>query len=552
MMNLAFSLAVFAASASANVYGKSFFKDLSAVPEVANVDFSVEHYVAELESYINKPKTVEDIINDKVQEAFETLYRIRPVPKHKGRHIPAGFCGNDYSVSGYYPVGPEGESEYFYWVFPSQQDAENDPVVLWLTGGPGCSGMVAAFHEMGPCKVDKEKKGSTIVNEYSWNKKATMIFVDQPAGVGFSTGDINKTNSEEEVAGQMYDFLQQFLDSNPELRKNDFYIFGESFGGHYVPAVANKINEENKALNKVGLAADIVELSTLIKKRIFGHLGEVKKLEHIKEKAFNSVINLQGIAIGNGLSDAIVQYPQYVDFLYQNGLKKQLVPEEDMNNILASSSECMQGISKCRGFGVEERFVESEKSFCFDTMNKCNALFMMPVMKKNYNLFDIRKECIQYPTCYDFDDIIEHLNSENVQKTLGVQKKWEMCNMNVHMHLSHEWMRNFSPDFNSLMENGVRVLLYAGDMDFSVNYLGVKALAKSIKWWGRPEFLASDDLLWTHNGNKAGLIRQFGPLTFVQVHKAGHMVPMDRPDVALAMMSDFISHKDLSYRYFDK
>ena len=52
------------------------------------------------------------------------------------------------------------------------------PVVLWQTGGPGCSSLLAAFTENGPCLVPETgpNAGKAVVNPYAWNTNATMIW----------------------------------------------------------------------------------------------------------------------------------------------------------------------------------------------------------------------------------------------------------------------------------------------------------------------------------------------------------------------------------------
>ena len=40
-------------------------------------------------------------------------------------------------------------------------------------------------------------------------------------------------NNEEDVAKDLYEALQQFFKLFPNLRKNDFYVTGESYAGKY-------------------------------------------------------------------------------------------------------------------------------------------------------------------------------------------------------------------------------------------------------------------------------------------------------------------------------
>ena len=91
---------------------------------------------------------------------------------------------------------------YFYWFFESRSAPKSDPVVLWMTGGPGCSSEVALFGENGPCSVNAAGDG-TIPNAFSWNSNASLLYIDQPAGTGFSYGAGADTD-EDGVATDMY------------------------------------------------------------------------------------------------------------------------------------------------------------------------------------------------------------------------------------------------------------------------------------------------------------------------------------------------------------
>ncbi|XP_047340254.1 serine carboxypeptidase S10 family member 2-like [Impatiens glandulifera] len=59
----------------------------------------------------------------------------------------------------------------------------NDPVVIWLNGGPGASSSIGVFYENGPYKkIDK----SLYWNDFGWDQMSNIIFVDQPTGTGFN------------------------------------------------------------------------------------------------------------------------------------------------------------------------------------------------------------------------------------------------------------------------------------------------------------------------------------------------------------------------------
>ena len=127
----------------------------------------------------------------------------------------AGLCDPGVKQSSGYIDLSTGAKHLFYWAFESRNDPATDPVILWMTGGPGCSSAVALFGENGPCKVNADGT-ATKLNPYSWNRNATLIYVDQPAGTGFSYG-LGLDHDEAQVSADMYDFLQQFFKAHPKL-----------------------------------------------------------------------------------------------------------------------------------------------------------------------------------------------------------------------------------------------------------------------------------------------------------------------------------------------
>jgi cathepsin A (carboxypeptidase C) len=130
-----------------------------------------------------------------------------------------------------------GSKHLFFWYFESQSSPSEDPLLLWLTGGPGGSSMIGLLQENGPCLINEYGNG-TVYNEYGWSKNANIIYVDQPAGVGFSYLDEGEPlpMSSFTAAEDMHHFLQLFLSEVfPDLQDRDFHITGES----YAVSIAN-------------------------------------------------------------------------------------------------------------------------------------------------------------------------------------------------------------------------------------------------------------------------------------------------------------------------
>jgi len=64
----------------------------------------------------------------------------------------------------------------FYWLFKSRGTPSSDPLVLWLTGGPGCASEIAIFKENGPYTINEDMTLSP--HAAGWNKISNLIYVD--------------------------------------------------------------------------------------------------------------------------------------------------------------------------------------------------------------------------------------------------------------------------------------------------------------------------------------------------------------------------------------
>lgn len=421
----------------------------------------------------------------------------------------SGLCDTTVkSLSGYFSVSETLSKNYFYWFFESRAAPSTDPLVIWLTGGPGCSSQLALLSENGPCKVSEDGL-STYNNPYSWNNNANILWVDQPSDVGYSYG-AKVDHNETEVAEDMYHFVQEFLKAHPEYAKLELYIFGESYGGHYAPAVSNRIFQGNKKNDGI-------------------------------------FVNLKGVGVGNGLTDPVIQYQYYPAMAMNNTYGVKAVTEEQYEKMLQHLPACT-----LMGAACQANVDACEYAYTF-----CNLFETTPFYNSGLNPYDIRVPCGENDLCYNFTNIEIFLNLESTRKALGVSdkvEKWQSCNNAVNLMFVNDWMRNFHKELIEMLENDVRVLIYAGDVDFICNWMGNKAWTQALQWSGKEGFNAETDHNWMYNNGEkdvhGGFVRTGravqgkGSLTFLQVFEAGHMVPMDQPAAALSLLNTFLTNKD--------
>jgi len=411
------------------------------------------------------------------------------------------LCDSVKQLSGYLKAGGT-RNEYFYWFFESRDKPKDDPFIMWLTGGPGCSSQLALLAENGPCNVMKDSSGTTI-NEYSWNKNANIMWVDQPPGTGFSKG--KEVTTEEEISQDMWAFLQNFAKSFPEYFTNGFYIIGESYGGHYVPNVMNYIWKQNNAGTGI----------------------------HIP---------LKGFGVGNGLTDPYIQFAYYAQMAYNSSS----AVNSQYSNIPISKVryEAMTAaIPKCQE-AIQECNTKETTNACDDAYQTCLTSQVEPVSETGVNPYNLNIKCEIPGLCYDFSAETTWLNNKTVQEQIGVDMKWQSCDTLVNIRLESDWMKDYQQKIVGPIESGVRGLIYAGDLDFICNWLGNQAWSLALPWKGQKEFAATNPVEWKVDGEAAGSIRQAKGLTnftFVRVYGGGHMVPMDKPPAALQLVNQFIT-----------
>lgn len=86
--------------------------------------------------------------------------------------------------------------------------------------------------------------------------------------------------------------------------------------------------------------------------------------------------------------------------------------------------------------------------------------------------YDLRKRC-EGDLCYDFSKMETFLNDQKVRQALGVGDiEFVSCSSQVYQAMQLDWMKNLEVGIPSLLEDGIKLLVYAGEYDLICNWLG--------------------------------------------------------------------------------
>jgi vitellogenic carboxypeptidase-like protein len=297
-------------------------------------------------------------------------------------------------------------SGMFYWFTPAQNDNGDAPLVLWLQGGPGSSGMTGLFWEIGPYTLnDKAEMVPRTVG--NWNQHYNVLFVDQPIGTGYSFAGTSEAyaNNEDDVTADLYFFLQKFYSQYPAYSNRQFFITGESYGGHYIPALADRILTEN------------AKIAT--------------------DAATNVEVPITGIAIGDGLTDPCTQVMTGPRAAYDFGIINTKTFLMAKTYAQMAATECAKGNFTA---AVEYR------SKMEDTVQSASGV----------NLYDVR---VFGNYNANSDKMAIFLNEPSTKQMLNVGDHKFGTDNEVGDHLTDDIMRSLVDKFPRLLSN-MRVLLY--------------------------------------------------------------------------------------------
>ncbi|RKK83903.1 hypothetical protein BFJ71_g14729 [Fusarium oxysporum] len=413
------------------------------------------------------------------------------------------------------------DSEMFFWLYESKNDPSTDPVILWMSGGPGASSTAyGGLMELGPCRIAHEG-GYTVDNPFGWNTNASVIFVDQPVSVGFSRGNAIPDGLVD-ASHLMHRFLRQFFTAFPQLSHQDFYISGESYGGSWVPALGAIIAKSQAEGDKSGYSVN--QQSKPSQNQLSEPAGAVK-------------INLKGVMVGNGLIRRSVQNGggfetacSGPDSLFNSSTCRKWAPR---------AMWCEQNLGVCETEGWTS-------DVCRKTEKLCSEMGQYVTGTLRRNPYDFRLPCENELECYaEMPLIDEYFNRTDVKTALGVEPNAPF--RGVSLEVFNRWQENGdlwkSSDsyVNYLLNANYRVLIYVGDKDWYCNAAGMRRLVdQGLVWHGHPFFRFRELIPWYTGLKPAGRWKAYGPLTYAEIVDAGHLAPFDKPEETLTLINSWI------------
>ncbi|XP_041966940.1 lysosomal protective protein-like [Alosa sapidissima] len=407
-----------------------------------------------------------------------------------------------------------GQGKYFhYWFVESQNNPSTDPVILWLNGGPGCSAMEGMLSENGPFHLRDD--GTVYINPYSWNQVANVLYLESPAGVGFSYSTSgNYATSDPQVAEDNYEALQNFFSKFPSFLSNDFYVFAESYGGVYGPSLAQKIVSNPGS------------------------------------------INFKGMGIGNGMSSYALNDNSLLYFGYYHGLLAESL-WSDLNQQCCTGGSCnfySNSNTNCQNSVYQALYLIQDVGLnIYNLYGQCYGGAPMSSYAGRYaadmsNLF--RESGFSFkpleevaipgnPMCINGTAMYEWLNNPNVRAALHIPssvQSWELCSHTVGS-LYQRTYKDMTWFYQILLQQDLQLLVYNGDVDMACNFLGGKWFVESLN-----QQVVSQYQPWYYQDQIAGYIQQYEKITFMTVKGSGHMVPQYKPGPALQMLKNYLAN----------
>ncbi|PKA49678.1 Serine carboxypeptidase-like 18 [Apostasia shenzhenica] len=436
-------------------------------------------------------------------------------------HIP-GFDGElPFRLeTGYVTLNEETGAELFYYFVESERNHSEDPLILWLLGGPGCSGVNGLAIDMGPIRFNVEhfdgKLPSTYANPYAWTKIANMLFVDWPVGTGFSYSENVNDYYNEDVNGTrlIHTFLKKWFLVHPSFLVNTFYMGGDSYGGKLAVLVAHEIVEANEG-------------------------GDLPR------------INIKGYLVGNPATSENVDTSTEIVHAYGLGVVSKEFYQLVVTNCAGDNYKYPKNAICAKHLNIFEEFLaEINRYSILDPICDDNPASLkqnsMARSLKDSSAKHLSSASDSHTSCITSDLLGNYwANHDLVREALHVREgtvgRFIRCNFKINANFYIRSIPSSVPYHHSLMSRGYRALVYSGDHDLKIPFLGTLAWIKSLNYTVLEPWHS-----WKAGGQVAGYATLFSNnLTFTTIKGGSHVAPSKMPMQCFVMFERWSSHQAL-------
>lgn len=430
-------------------------------------------------------------------------HRILSLPGYSHR-LPSKLYG------GYLDID-DNKKHMYYMFIEAEKDPSNAPLMFWTNGGPGCSGLMGLFEEMGPFRPTSHT--TLTYNPWTWTKMANIVFIEQPIGVGFSWSSVKKHyySNDKQSAKDNLEIVLAFLELYPQFRKNHLYLISESYGGHYVPMWANEIIQYNKRHN-----------STPSKQ-----------------------LNFKGFMIGNPYINFETGWEAQMESYWgHQKLPKHLWDKFKRKGCTMTRKKWKQNSCQSLAYQME------------DTVGKINPYAMdypLCLTHQQNNLISVHRKKNKtikkkYEPCED-KYTTRYLNRRDVQTAIHakhIRNRWKPCS-DIAKYSMKDTYQSMVPVMKKIMNDpslsNFHVMIMSGTNDSICGTVGtqkwIEKLGMNTNHQWKQYFIDNEPHGYMTKYHKQNT-RHF---TFATVNFAGHEVPMYKPQVAYVLMREFIHGK---------
>ncbi|EGX93182.1 carboxypeptidase S1, putative [Cordyceps militaris CM01] len=482
-------------------------------------------------------------------------------------HMPSWYLSEIQSAEPY-------NVSMFFWYFEARNSPSNATTGIYLAGGPGASSIGDLVTGTGSCYI-KADSNSTEDNPWSWNNDMNMLYIDQPVSTGYSyTKRIQSTldllflgnpvtetgitpvaayngsvppenttflhgtfseqnpaktvNSTLSAAKTLWRFTQVWFPHFAEhkTRSKRVSLWGNSYGGFYVPATAAYTVRQNARIRRGALNG--------------------------------TVIPIDAVGWTNGCVDMLYQGEWFPAQAYNNTYGLQVITKAAYEAALQNFTKpggCRDQISECRRLGdlydPDQRNTNANvTAACVGATLYCFGHVLGAYeAASNRSVFDMAHlKPDPYPASYASG----FFNQAWVQAALGVGVNYTSSSLlasRAFFYGTGDPVRASGLALlQELLDGGVRVVMMYGDRDYRCPWNGAEKLSLRLQWAGAAAFRrAGYEHVQTSGGCASrGVVRQHGNLSFARIFDAGHNAQGYQPEIVSQLVRRAIAGRDLA------